>query len=361
MDFVNVDGAIGEGGGQILRTSVTLSAIFGKPVRITNIRAKRSEPGIRPQHLQAILSAGEMCNAELRGARVGSTFLEFSPGEMPSEFDRVIDTGTAGSITLIAQTLIPISIFRSVDLRIEIAGGTEVPNSPTIDYLMHIVAPIYRMIGAELTIDLKRRGYYPKGGGRIKVVCKLAKKLEGGIILEPGQTQEVKIISASRSLPEHVARRQAESAATSLMKLGYSGKISTPELDSLGESLSPGSSILVYSNSSGSFMGFSSLGERGKRAEMVGDEAARAFINESRCKPTVDLHLADMLSTLLPCLPGESEFTTSELSGHLMTNMKVCEAIVKDVKFQISNRAIKSKDECFKIKVGGSRSDIRKV
>ncbi|MHB8567338.1 MAG: RNA 3'-terminal phosphate cyclase [Nitrososphaerales archaeon] len=352
---IDIDGSMGEGGGQILRTAVSLSAILGKPIEISNIRAGRKEPGLRPQHIQAISSAAEMCDGETRGVRIGSTSLEFIPGKVSRVFEKKIDTGTAGSVTLIAQTLIPISIFHGVEMNLDILGGTEVPNSPTIDYLTKIVCPIYRMLGAELSVDLVKRGYYPRGGGLIKVRCRRSTKLPEKIELSSADAQNVKILSSSRNLPEHVTKRQADSSASFLEKSGI--KISSVTIDSTGESLSPGSSILVYSEGrQHGLIGSSALGERGRKAEAVGEEAANLFLKELGCRPAVDSHLADMLSTLLPCLSGPSQFTTPELTDHLKTNIKVCESMVEESSFEITPPK-RQGEECFTVRV----SSIRKV
>jgi RNA 3'-terminal phosphate cyclase (ATP) len=346
-EFIEVDGSIGEGGGQILRTSLSFSVITGRPIRIVKIRAGRKEPGLRPQHLQAAISVSRLCNGKLRGAEVGSTTLEFIPGKIPEKFEQVIDTGTAGSITLIAQTLIPISIFGGVAIDVEVVGGTEVPNSPTIDYLTRIVQPVYRKLGAELDIKVVRRGYYPRGGGRVKISC-------GPIYSSPrsldlfafasGRKEEVEvpklsILSVSRSLPDHVTRRQMEAAKSVLDRAGF-GDLSGNEMDSAGPSFSPGSSVLVYANGESTLIGASSLGERGKRAELVGEEASRKFIEEWACKPNADSHLADMLATLLPCLNQSRErgmsFTTSGITQHLRTNIEVASKFFPECNFEIN-------------------------
>ncbi|MCL4518780.1 MAG: RNA 3'-phosphate cyclase, partial [Thaumarchaeota archaeon] len=144
MSFLEIDGSQGEGGGQIVRTAMSLATILRKPVRITKIRAKRQVPGLRPQHLQSVLAASGLCNGRLKGAHVGSTEIIYEPGDPRSCLTETIDTGSAGSISLIAQTITPISIFCNIKLDLEIRGGTEVSNSPTIDYLARVVLPVYK-------------------------------------------------------------------------------------------------------------------------------------------------------------------------------------------------------------------------
>ncbi len=213
---------------RFLRTSLTLGAIFSKPIRITRIRVGRREPGLRPQHLQSVLATTRICEGKVRGATVGSTEIEFLPGRLPKKFNGLLDTGTAGSISLIAQTIIPISIFGGTELDVEIRGGTEVPNAPTIDYLIRLMIPVYRNLGAEVDLNLKKRGYYPKGGG--SVILRTSKnEISKPIEFVSDQVAKSSILSVSRQLPEHVAKRQAESAQQLLLKNGID--VSNAELD----------------------------------------------------------------------------------------------------------------------------------
>jgi RNA 3'-terminal phosphate cyclase (ATP) len=327
LDFVEIDGSRGEGGGQVIRTAVSLASICQKPIRVTNIRAKRSQKGLRPQHLQSVVCAAKLCNAVLSGAAVGSTEITFTPGKLVKSFAEKIDTGTAGSISLIMQTIIPISLFGRVNLRVSLVGGTEVPHSPTIDYIMRIVVPVYERLGAEMAISLDKRGYYPRGGGVVRLEC-VPRSESRPIVLENGdennESKSVSVFSCSRVLPDHVARRQAISAKNLLENKGF--KVLT-EIDGHGSSLSPGSSVLVYRVTESQFIGSSALGERGKASERVGEEAVMNFLGEIELNPSVDSHLADMLVTLLSCVKGRSEFTTSKITDHFTTNVEVASKI----------------------------------
>ncbi len=331
-EFMEIDGSLGEGGGQIIRTTISLACIFGIPVRISNIRANRKEPGLRPQHLQAVKSAAELTRSEVDGAQIGSRALQFIPGKPLREVSLRIDTGTAGSTTLIAQTLIPIGLFCNSDFDLEITGGTENPLSPTIDYLQRIVVPFYQELGGIVKIDLVRRGYYPRGGGIIKVRVLGAESHPHTVDLEvsregSSRIQEANacILSVCRLLPEHVAVRQARSAENEL-RSNQINSIAT-ETDFGAQAYSPGSSILVYSKNTGRFIGADHLGQKGKRAEEVGKEAAMEFVQELKAQCAVDAHLADMAVTLLSCIEGKSSFTTSRISSHLQTNLHVASAL----------------------------------
>ena len=327
---VEIDGSTGEGGGQILRTSMTLASIFRIPIRVSNIRARRREPGLRPQHLQAVQAAAKLTNGSLNGASVGSTEIKYFPGELLEDYRGSIDTGTAGSVSLIAQTIVPISIFGGTHLDVRIVGGTEVPNSPTVDYLQQLLLPVYRSLGAHVEIMIERRGYYPRGGGIVRITSAPGQSKPSPLSFAEterrAEKQEVNILSVSRSLPEHISSRQSASARSLLEKEGFARTVQ--RLDSSGPSLSPGSSMLVYIQTGNTMIGSSSLGERGKRAELVGEEAAINFLNECSDLPNVDSHLADMLVTLACLINGTSRFTTSRISDHFTTNSEIAKKIV---------------------------------
>ncbi len=326
MDFVDIDGSQGEGGGQILRTAMSLATIFGTPIRISRIRAGRREPGLRPQHLQAVTVAAKLSKGNLRGATAGSTQLEYIPGTELQPFRETVDVGTAGSLPLIAQTLVPISIFRNQELDLAMVGGTEVPNSPTIDYLQQLVVPVYEMLGARVKLQVFQRGYYPRGGGRISLQCSKIRSASTLVFPEPERERsETKVLSASRSLPNHVARRQADAAMRMLATSGDEKIKAT--LDFAVQSLSPGSSVLIYTTSPSNLIGASALGERGRPAERVGEEAATRFLQEIAYFPNVDAHLADMLITLLCCVPGKSIFRAATVTEHFKTNAAVAKIL----------------------------------
>lgn len=324
MEYIEIDGSIGEGGGQILRTSLSLSSVFGQPVRIRNIRKKRKDPGLKPQHLQSVIASARICSAEVSGATIGSTELEFVPSEVPDSFSGTIDTGTAGSISLIAQTIIPISIFRKIELNVTLRGGTEVPNSPTIDYLQRIVLPVYQKL-CMLDLKIVQRGYYPKGGGIVELRCNSQKEsMISFDYVSKHESSKASILSVSRSLPADVCKRQLEAAKRVLINEGI--QIVSAETDDDGRSLSPGSSVLIYDVSTCNLVGSSALGVKGKPSESVGVEAATGFLDEIKGSPNVDSHLADMLLTLC-CVKGKTSFTTSAITNHLMTNADIARRI----------------------------------
>src|SRR2546422_11428038 len=209
--MIEIDGSLGEGGGQILRTTVALAAVLQKEVRVMNIRAGRSEPGLRAQHLAGVKAVALVCDARVEGAEVGSTELVFGPGRLRAGSFR-FDVGTAGSVGLVLQTLMPLSAFLPESLDLEVTGGTDVKWSPPVDYLRMVTLPVLRSMKYDAEVELRRRGHYPRGGGLAKftsnpVAC-LA-PINGRV---PGAVGGVNGVSHAVDLPRHAAERQAESA-----------------------------------------------------------------------------------------------------------------------------------------------------
>lgn len=324
MEFTRIDGSYGEGGGQILRTSVTLSAITNKPVEIVNIRAKRDKPGLRPQHVNAINAVASLCNARTENMRAGSDAIRFVPNEMRSGSLK-IDVGTAGSITLILQAVIPAVSISGKHASVQLRGGTDVKWSPTLDYLRLVVQPAFSMIGIDFSVDVQRRGYYPSGGGIVEATIEPCEK-PNALDITTIPKIEPKMVSVCASLPAHVAQRQIAAALARLQKENIPCNSYSASVE---RSNSPGSSILVYSVSNyGPFIGGDAIGERGKRAEDVGTEAVEKFLEAYNSNVSMDEHLADMLVLPSCVADGKSKFTVHKISNHLSTNLYVTSKIV---------------------------------
>lgn len=317
--IVRIDGSFGEGGGQILRTSIALSAITGLPVEVTKIRAKRENPGLRPQHIGAIRAVATLCDAKMTELRVGADRLLFTPGEVHSTSFK-LDVGSAGSITLLLQAIIPAVALSERTAEMEIVGGTDVRWSPTMDYFTHVVLPAYRLLGISVDLSIVRRGYYPKGGGIVKVKVGAAHEIRSLALLS-ARDPPPSSISVCSNLPRSVAERQLRAATNHLSQQG----IAIKEQEVLvGRSLSPGSSIVIYSvGEDGPFIGGDSIGERGKPAEVVGREAAQMFTEEYCSGAPVDRHMGDMLVPLLAFSKEEAKFRVSKVTQHLLTNLHV--------------------------------------
>lgn len=325
-DLVKIDGSHGEGGGQILRTAISLSAISGKPIEVTNIRANRTNPGLRPQHLAGIKIIADLFHAKSENLKVGAEWIRFSPSDKFEGGSIKFDIGTAGSIPLILMTVVPAVSLSNNSLQIEVTGGTDVKASPTIDYIKHIVAKSYLSIGPKFSVEVLKRGYYPKGGGVVQCTVKPCKTPSTIELLAAGYL-EPKIISVCSQLPVHVAKRQISSALIALEKKDIRCSNYTASIET---SISPGSSILVYSAADfGLYVGGDSIGELGKRAESVGTEAAIRFLDSTLAQATVDPFLADMLVLPLALSKGRSRYRVARVTQHLLTNLHIVSEIVR--------------------------------
>ena len=337
--MIEIDGSYGEGGGQILRTTLALSTLLLKPVRIFNIRARRSNPGLQAQHLTGVKALAELCNAELQGAFKGSKELIFKPRERRCGKFR-FDIGTAGSISLVIQAILPALIFAPCRTIVEITGGTDVAWSPPIDYVKNVLLPILSRMGVKASIEVRRRGHYPRGGGHVVLsVEPIEGKLRSMSEVEFGTLREVRGISHCVKLPKHVAERQARSAREYLKKKGIDVPIEIeletypPEKDF---HLGPGSGIVLWAVSDkGLILGSDALGEKGKPAEQVGEEAARELIEELSSGMAFDKHMGDMLIPYIALAEGYSRIGISKLTLHTLTNIHVVKKLV-NTKFEVN-------------------------
>lgn len=332
-ELVVIDGTAG--GGQMLRNAVALSAVSGRPVRVVNIRGARPRPGLRPQHLTAVKVAAEACGATLAGAEIGSQEIEFRPGAIVAGREWRIDVGTAGSLTLVLQCLLPALAHAQGDSRVTLIGGTDVPFAPPIDYLREVFAPALAELGPRVEVWLERRGFYPKGGGEIEVAVGAP---PGGAVdaspglapvswTERGAPKRFQGRSYSLGLPGHIAERMREAAMEVLREAGC-GEAEI-EVEVVERGRSEGCGIALWAEfEGGRRLGGSALGRRGKRAEEVGREAAEGLLTELEGGGAVDGHLADQLVVWLALVRGRSEFTTSRVTEHLRLAAEVAEAMV---------------------------------
>ncbi len=319
---VEVDGSFGEGGGQILRTAVCFSMVLGVPIRVTRIRAGRKVPGLRPQHSATIKILGEICSATIEGAEVGSTELKFSPGEVVRARGS-FNLGTAASIPLVLQAVIPAVSLMGKSYDLELVGGTDVPWSPTSDYIERVVCPAMKAVGVIFAFRVERRGYYPNGGGRASVhvdACDRVEPLQ--LASKRGEVKgpEVSLVSRCGRLPVSVAERQARSAVSVLRARG----VETVQKEVyLEESVSPGSSMLVSLVDEGCYLGGDAIGARGKPAETVGREASESFLTAFASGARADAHLADMLAPVLCLSDSPSALLIPYVTEHLRTSLHV--------------------------------------
>ena len=277
MALVEVDGSEGEGGGQILRTAVSFSAITGRPVKVTRIRAGRRVPGLKRQHLSALEVLRRVFGGELRGASEGASAISFVPGEAGLE-SLSVDMGTAASITLVLQAVVPAVALSGKRLRLELTGGTDVPWSPTLDYVARVVRDIFGQIGIVFDLKSSRRGYYPRGGGKVVTITEPCASVKSLDLVSRERLAVVSLVSRCGSLPRHVAERQLASASSVLESSGFgtiASEISEEQSDS------PGSSVLAHHVGRGVFLGSDAIGARGRPAEEVGRDVARRFVAEA--------------------------------------------------------------------------------
>jgi RNA 3'-terminal phosphate cyclase (ATP) len=318
--MIAIDGSYGEGGGQIVRTALGLSCLFRKPFRIFNIRKGRRRPGLMPQHLTCVNACRLISGAAVEGARPGSTEFSFSPGE-PQGGIYSFDIGTAGSTSLVLQTLIPALLFTGGRSALTLTGGTHVPFSPSFHFLSGVFVPFLERMGVRVQLSMESCGFYPKGGGRIRAEIFPADRLRPLVLMERGEVSRVAGYSGVGGLPLSIAARQQMAALTrisaSASELARKTAIDTINVPARG----PGTFIYLECRSGNSVAGFSSLGERGKRAETVGDEAAVGLITYYRSGAALDRHLADQIVLYLALSKQESIFTTEALTNHLMTNL----------------------------------------
>jgi RNA 3'-terminal phosphate cyclase (ATP) len=318
-----LNGAHGEGGGQILRTALALSAWLGEPVRLENIRARRPKPGLRPQHLTAVQALARITRAEVTGAEIGSRDLTFRPRTPEAGhylFDVAEKTGSAGSVTLIAQALLPPLLGAGRPSTLILRGGTHVPWSPPAHYLEYVFAPALAGLGASVSLTLEGWGWYPRGGGELRLTVAPVEALRPVAWQLPAPDGSFQALSAAARLPEHVARRQA---ARLQERLGRAFPVETVA----ASGRDPGSLVLVW----GPGAGFSALGARGKPAERVADEAADAYLAFRERGGALDPHLADQLVLYLARAQGASTFTTGAVTSHLLTNLWVVEQFLGPV------------------------------
>jgi RNA 3'-terminal phosphate cyclase (ATP) len=318
MAMIEIDGSFGEGGGQILRTSLSLSCLTGKPFRIYNIRAGRSNPGLRPQHLKSVEAAAAISQAEVEGARVGSTELIFRPRAIRAGNYR-FDIGTAGATGLVIQTVLyPLSLAEGTS-RVTVTGGTHVPWAPCYHYLELQWLPFLRRLGFNAEIQMRRAGFYPTGGGEVEVEIRPARQVQPLVLLDRGPLVRLKGISAFANLKRSVAERQQRQAERRLSSAGYAPEIRIIEL----RARNPNTVMLLFAEYEQSSACYYSLGARGKPAERVADEAVDAFLSFERTAGVFDEYLADQILLPLSLAPGQSRYRTPVVTQHLLTNWAV--------------------------------------
>ncbi|MCK9151305.1 RNA 3'-terminal phosphate cyclase [Methanobacterium alcaliphilum] len=318
--MIELDGSFGEGGGALIRISVALSALSKQPLRIFNIRANRPKKGLAAQHLTAVKSVAELCDASIQGLEIGSTEIVFSPGNLKGgSYD--LNIKTAGSISLVLQAFMIPAAFASSPVNISVRGGTDVRWSPPINYLQKVMLPVLEKMGYYMNIDLVTRGHYPRGSGLVKASIKPVTKLKSIELLEM-EIDSIKGISHSVNLPRHVAERQAKSAEKILSRNGWDVDI---EIEHSDDSISPGSGIFLWTEGN-TPLGGSSIGEPGKIAEKVGQEAAMMLLNFLNAQAPLDKYMGDQIIPYM-AIAGDSLINVAEYTLHAHTNIHIVETL----------------------------------
>ncbi|MFP4248726.1 MAG: RNA 3'-terminal phosphate cyclase [Armatimonadota bacterium] len=313
--MLTIDGSHGEGGGQVLRTGLSLSALLGRDLRIVNIRAGRSKPGLAAQHLTSARAAAAVCGASLKGDRIGSMEIEFRPRELRGGRYQ-FEVGTAGAATLVMQTVLPALLFAPNSSHLQVHGGTNVQWSPSHEYISEVFLPTIGEMGAEVALECLLPGFFPKGGGCIEArVQPLERGLKPLDWRERGDLRSLTAYSVAESrLPSHIVRRQIDAAREAL------GSAGVRALESRPASHCPGTSLVIAASFDHGRAGFTALGRRGKSAEEVGQEAGGQAARFLEGTASVDRHLADQVLLYAAIAGGRTECLTDGMTEHIRTN-----------------------------------------
>lgn len=325
-DVISIDGAEGTGGGQILRTAVSLGAALGKDIHVTAIRSGRPKPGLRHQHLTAVRAAAAICGGELTGDEIGSCELTFRPGTIqPGEYR--FDIGTAGSCILVLQTLIPALMLTGSDSAVTVTGGTHNPFAPCFEYLRDVFGVLASAANLQAYFEMSRAGFYPAGGGEIRMEIRGVESVEHVAPLRFSSRGDLKYIEGisaiSSTLGAHILERQTRQVLCQLAKASRQGRIEQVTWDTQ----SPGTAVFVRVVFSRTVAGFFSPGERGKPAELVADLAVLPLLEFLESPGVIDSHAADQLITIAALAPEESYFLIDRISDHLLSNAAVIRQI----------------------------------
>lgn len=338
--MLEIDGSYGEGGGQILRYGLALSVMTKRPFRIYNIRARRKKPGLMPQHLTSIRAAAKISGAEVRGDHYGSTDIQFIPGEIKPgsySFDVAEERSSAGSVSLVLQSVVPVLILANEESQIVVKGGTHVPFAPIFDYWNLIFAEMLKRFGIDLFGRIISHGFYPKGGGEIFVRVKSQRPRPIDLI-DRGRLIKISVISAVSNLSKNIAERQVSPVREKITDLDVDVRV----ISSVGA----GTYILIRAEYENVVAGFSALGRKGRPAEKVGNECLGQFLKFHNSKGVIDRHLSDQILIYLLMAKGRSRFIPPVITSHLKTGIWIIDqfldgaATIKNESVEISGTVL---------------------
>lgn len=320
----DIDGSFGEGGGQLVRTACALAAISGQPLRLHNIRARRAPSGLAPQHLTAVQAVARLCDAEVEGLELRAQEIVFRPRQIQAGEYR-FDVGTAGSIALVLQAVLPVALAARAACILHVTGGTDVRAAPAIDYLCHVLAPLLARMGARIELDVQRRGYYPRGGGLVTVHVAPA-RLNSLQLDAPGAVQRIGGISHASNLPAHIVERMQRTAHERLRRYGQIA-IEQQILTGPG-AVGQGGAIVLWAQTEHARLGASEVAQRGVPAERIAESAAQALEEELVSGATLDVHASDQLLIYMARAAGASRFMARRLSSHAETTLWLLQQFV---------------------------------
>ena len=321
---IEIDGAHGEGGGQLVRTAVAVSAVRGVPVRIINVRARRRKPGLAAQHVAAVRAVAALCNAQCEGVEAGSQGLSFTPRRLRGgEFH--VDVGTAGSITLVLQAMLPAAIATGEPVALTVRGGTDVRAAPPLDYLRLVLLPLLARAGVDCEVDVAHRGYYPRGGGEVRLKIAPAAGMRPLALEALGAILRIEIHAHVALLPLQIAQRMA-SAARAVLPTGVD-VAEHVEVCPPGLATGPGGAIVLRAVCAHGVLGAGEVAQRGVRAEQLGQAAGESLRRDIDARATLDVHALDQMLVFLAVADGPSVVRAAHLSSHAATAMWLLERL----------------------------------
>jgi len=337
--LINIDGAQKSGSGTIVRFAVGLAALLGEELHLTNIRAKREKPGLRPQHLKSIQALQQMCHGSLIGGEVGSGEIRFIPGGEVKGGSYEWDIGTAGSTTLLAMTLLPAALFADKAIKFRILGGLFQDFAPSAYHMQYVFLPLLRRMGISARLDIIRPGYVPRGGGIIEVeVEPVTGKIKPIRLSSQGRVVGINGVALSSHLKERgVSERMAVKCNGLLESSGYRAQI---EVVYDTEALQRGAVLAVYARTdSGCIIGADRAGEPRRTSEDIATYVAKSLVEDLATGATVDRYLADQLVFYAALADGVSEYRLPWLIEHVETNLWLVETML-GVKTEVTNNLV---------------------